>query len=151
MNTTEVVAIVTGARTLLAGSGGVALTAYLGRRAARHLTRTEAYERLIVAAYSLTFRASSLAADLSATSATVEAAWEDVLDARAAVNIRGSRASREIADVLFEACQSYLNFTRGSGPAPAGQEDAIRKALHAARDSFTGQARSEEHSRRLPR
>ena len=73
MNTTEVVAIVTGASTLLAGGGTAGLASFLGRRDARHRARLEAYERLANAAQVLVLRATGyrMQASLGAVASTV--------------------------------------------------------------------------------
>ena len=77
MNTTEVVAIVTGASTLLAGGGTAALAWLLGRRDTRHRARLKAYERLATAVQVLVFRATGIRMQGSLGSVLVSTAQEE--------------------------------------------------------------------------
>jgi hypothetical protein len=151
MNTTEVVAIVTGASTLLAGGGTTALTSYLSQRSARHLARTRAYERLATAAHTTAFRAAAIRAKASTTQADLNAAFEDVVAATGVVHIRGSQAASDKAEALLDACSEFANLSLTANPVTAAKLEAATHGVLDARRTFLELARSEEQSRRLPR
>lgn len=152
LNTTEVVAIVTGTATLLAGGGATALASYLGGRASRHLARTQAYERLATVAYTPAFRAAEFGDEGSATRARVNAAYEEVTAAVAAVHIRGSEAAGGKADALLGACNDYVTAVVYESQEPSAPPvKAAIQAMLDARDDFLKLAWREEHRRRIPR
>jgi hypothetical protein len=107
------------------------------------VARREAYERLASAVHSASFRASALRIPLlpgsSFTGVDVDKAFEVVVAATGAVHIRGSNAARDQADVLFEACQTFVNVTNATPAGPTTPElQTTFDAMVKARKDFLG-------------
>jgi len=76
VDTTEFVAVVTGASTLLAGGGSVWLRSALDRRAVRRRVRLEAYERLVTAVRILELRSTADRMQRTLRWVAAETMWE---------------------------------------------------------------------------